>query len=152
MARPKDFILRFWEKSVIRDGCWGWKGTINCGRPKLMVNGVSKLASRVSWEIHYGKIPTGICVCHSCDNPLCVNPRHLFLGTIKDNTQDMYRKGRNKNVKGEEHGRSILTEKQVRWILKQKSISKIEIAKKFGVARTTISRIVRRKNWRWVSV
>lgn len=88
---------RFWRFVNKTDGCWLWTGAlrttgygvINLGRPA----GIES-AHRVSWVIHYGKIPTGYFVCHTCDVRPCVRPDHLFLGTSRDNIYDMIRKGR----------------------------------------------------------
>ncbi|MGJ0510229.1 MAG: HNH endonuclease signature motif containing protein [Methylocystis sp.] len=88
--------VRFWEKVIRGDGCWEWTaaksvrgyGTFGLRKGKMVP------AHRMSWELTYGKIPDGLIVCHHCDNPECVRPDHLFLGTYSDNTQDMIRKGR----------------------------------------------------------
>lgn len=78
------------------DGCWEWKGA----KTKAGYGWFSaKIASRISWEIYRGKIPKDMLVCHKCDNPPCVNPDHLFLGTHKDNTLDMIKKGRGRMQK-----------------------------------------------------
>lgn len=95
-------LERFESKFDKGDGCWVWKAHKNkngYGQFGVMLEGrngymVNRYAHRVSWMLYRGEIPEGLCVCHSCDNPSCVNPDHLFLGTRKDNTQDMINKGR----------------------------------------------------------
>lgn len=89
---------RFWAGVEKTDGCWNWVlSTRNkdveygCIRDR---EGKSQRTNRVSWELHFGPIPEGMIVCHKCDNPRCVRPDHLFLGTHKDNHDDMVRKGR----------------------------------------------------------
>lgn len=76
-------------------GCWEWFGGASAdGYGRFTHKGRKLLAHRVSWEVHSGSIPRGMLVLHRCDNPPCVNPSHLFLGTHKDNAQDRERKGR----------------------------------------------------------
>lgn len=75
------------------EDCWEWDRP-TFARPKLSVGGREQLASRVVWELEHGPIPAGLLVCHRCDNPSCVRPDHLFLGTVKDNAQDALSKGR----------------------------------------------------------
>jgi hypothetical protein len=89
--------VRFWEKVRIasKDECWLWTASLNNkGYGKIGEGKKILLAHRVSWELHFGPIPDRLCVLHKCDNPKCVNPDHLFLGTQKDNAQDMVRKNR----------------------------------------------------------
>jgi hypothetical protein len=87
---------RFWNKVLKTDTCWLWTGTKDSrgyGRFAEMDRKMV-LPHRFSWEIHFGRIAQGLQVCHKCDNPSCVNPKHLFLGTNSDNIQDSLRKGR----------------------------------------------------------
>jgi len=87
--------VRFWEKvRKIKKGCWEWVAVTAHGYGRISVRGVMVLAHRLSWIWANGEIPKGMFVLHKCDNPTCVNPNHLFLGTKKDNTQDCIRKGR----------------------------------------------------------
>lgn len=89
------WLYRFWEKVNKTGECWIWIGTNhNTGYGKIKIDREDVLAHRLSWEIHNGKIPTNKHVLHTCDVRLCVNPRHLFLGTNEDNRQDMIRKNR----------------------------------------------------------
>lgn len=86
----------FLKKLRIKDsGCWDFKGAINAtGYGVVGFNGKVMQAHRLSWFLHNGEIPDGLLVCHRCDNRRCCNPDHLFIGTHKDNTQDMILKGR----------------------------------------------------------
>lgn len=135
---------RFWSKVRKTKKCWVWIGSIGaCGYGQMFSgqrNRSPLLAHRVSWEIHYGSIPPGLCVLHRCDNPRCVRPNHLFLGTRRDNTQDMLSKGR-MNAK--------LTVKSVARIrsLVSRGSSASEVARIFHVAKRTVLDIIHRKTW-----
>lgn len=89
-------IDRFWKKveKIPPDDCWYWIGCLTRNRGQISINGKVYLAHRVSWMIHYGEIPSGLQINHHCDNPRCSRPSHLFLGTQKENIQDMLRKNR----------------------------------------------------------
>lgn len=86
---------RFWKYVEKQEGCWIWKACKHNGYGTFKVNGTQMFAHRYSYELHKGSIPEGMFVCHTCDNPECTNPNHLFLGTPWDNVQDMLQKGRN---------------------------------------------------------
>ena len=113
---------RFSKKVIKTENCWIWTGGKGKNQYGLIQEAgkASKklLAHRVSYEIHNGKIPDGLVVMHSCDNPSCVNPEHLSLGTHKENTADMIAKGRKVNtpVHGEKNGKSRLNLTQVEYI------------------------------------
>jgi hypothetical protein len=91
----KDVIKRFLSKVSKSDGCWEWTASKQTyGYGKMWFNGRLECAHRISFILFKGEIPKGIFVCHVCDNPPCVNPEHLFLGTVGDNIRDMVKKGR----------------------------------------------------------
>lgn len=165
---------RFW-KHVQKAGpndCWLWTGaTHQYGYGRMGVGSRKNWrvveAHRVSWEIHFGPIPSGLHVCHSCDNPPCVNPAHLFLGNNTDNRQDSVLKNRHafgdragsrthpeKLPRGEKHVNSKLTENIVREIRRSFEAgesNKTSLAKKYHVADSTIGLIIRRKAWKHIA-
>lgn len=107
-------------------------------------------AHRVSWEIYRGPIPDGLCVCHKCDTPACVNPDHLFLGTQKDNLDDMTKKGRDRKAVGSENGRSKLNSERVAEIKARIVNGDMlkDIAFDHGVDKSTVSQIKRGLIWK----
>lgn len=141
---------RFWEK-VDRgspDGCWLWRGSLSNGYGQIHVPGKRAMVRthRVSWELHHGAIPRGLWVLHRCDNPPCVNPGHLFLGTRTDNIVDMAKKSRHRRQKiGPQRAAEILREWQAGWWRTRTQIAEAE-----GVALGTISAILRNKTYRYV--
>lgn len=93
-ASPQDW-LEHYSVPVPEAGCWLFTGGVDKrGYGKVGVRGVTTIASRASYEMFNGSIPSGLCACHRCDVPLCINPKHLFLGTQLDNLVDMDRKNR----------------------------------------------------------
>lgn len=151
---PKQ-IQRFWSKIDISGGmfaCWIWVGACSQnGYGQLRITRTLKLAHRVSWEIHFGEIPTGLEVCHNCpdgDNPSCVNPAHLWLGTQKENMNDCSRKGR--IAKSEKSGQAKLTQEIVNNIRSDAVAGYPQrwIARFYGIARSRVSDIVNYKTWR----
>lgn len=151
-------LKKSFEKHVIRqDGCWGWKGPIDHGGYPVMscrrAIG-SDRGHKASWIIHHGLIPKRMHVCHSCDNPICTNPDHLWIGTFKENNDDKIAKGRGRYApppikKGSENASSRLNEDQVAEIKKllNEGHSSYGIGKEFGVSKTTILRIKTGVNW-----
>lgn len=116
----------------------------------------SAKAHRVSWEIHNGAVPTNLYVCHKCDNPLCVNPEHLFLGTPKDNMADMITKGRKNEAgkaRGSAQGNACLTDDDVRAIRRRRAAGELlrTIAADFGIGTTQVSDLARRRSWAWLT-
>lgn len=147
-------VRRFWERTnVARDECWPWMGCIgSCGYGQLDINFRRYLTHRFSYMLHNGneEIPDGMCVCHTCDNPPCVNPDHLFLGTKKDNIHDMIVKGRD-TARHRGSGRALLTSSDVKSIkedLSQGGRGTITtLARRYEVSRGAISGIKFGKTW-----
>lgn len=156
MASRQTITERFWAKVDKRgpDECWPW--VASCDQEGYgRFNGPIKLSHRASWSFYHGAIPSGICVLHSCDNPPCCNPLHLFLGTNDDNVADRVRKGRGRHgegPRGEAHPRSKLTDGKVLEIrLLSGNLSPEKIARRFSVSRALIWQVIRRKKWKHVA-
>lgn len=136
----------FWSKVTKTHTCWLWTGANNGkGYGRLYVGGKFVYPHRYSFKLHIGDIPTGMLVCHSCDVRNCVNPDHLFLGTSKDNTQDMISKGRLRSAtKLSEH--DVM---RIRDLYASGTYSQAKLAQEYRCNQSQISRIVtskRRKN------
>ena len=159
MPPYRSLAERFWEKVDVRgpDDCWEWKaaqtkdgyGSIGVGNQK------TDKAHRVSWQLHNGPIPEGLHVLHNCDNPSCVNPKHLHLGTNADNVREKVERGRHPclSFPGERNGNAKLTVDQVIEIRRQYAdcgTSQVDLAEIFGVTYQLIWRIVHRKCWKHV--
>ena len=130
-------------------GCWNWTGTIaGRGYGQLTVNGEQVYAHRFAYQWFTGEDPNDFHVCHRCDNPSCVNPDHLFLGTRKDNMQDASAKGRMRNGgrQGTANAAARITEDDVKAIRSAVGLQK-EIAERFGVSRMIVSKIKTRRTW-----
>ena len=154
----------FWKKINIGnpDECWKWSASkLKAGYGVFKLDGKMQLAHRIMFQIHNSDVdidipdPTRpgflISVMHTCDHPWCVNPKHLKLGTQVDNMQDRDRKGRGIKGhtwnRGEKHGRSKLTWAKVRDI-RQSDKTSAELAKEYGVNKSTIYRIINNEYWK----
>jgi len=136
----------------VRGRCWEWfGGTNNTGYGQIYAEGRFQLVHRISAELVNGPVPNGLCVCHSCDNKLCVRPSHLFIGTRKDNLQDMTNK--NRRARGASMGMAKLDDgKVVRIRLLHKwGMTCADLSRKFGVTNGTMSAVLNRKTWRHVA-
>jgi hypothetical protein len=148
---PKEKFIKSYQLN--ENGCWIWTAIINKnGYGIICIKRKRILAHRFSYEFHVKKIPEGMIICHRCDNPGCVNPNHLFIGTHADNIKDKLQKGRGDCPKGEKCVRAKLTNEkvlQIREMIKD-GIFNILIAEKFGVHPNTILAIKKGKAWRHV--
>lgn len=158
-ANPIPLKDRFWGKVDTSEGteaCWTWLAVKNekgYGRIWSLPHGRQIYAHRAAWELEVGPIGEGLFVCHKCDNPACVNPAHLFLGTARENTRDATRKGRlvNPPVRvGEDNRKAKLTEKQVQEIRCKyaEGCTQNKLACEYGVAQAHISQVVLGKVWK----
>lgn len=154
-------MAKFWARVVKTDDCWRWGAVAGYGYFKA--GKLREYAHRFSWKVHHGSIPAGMCVLHRCDNPPCVNPRHLFIGTKRDNILDRNTKGRGDacyrktalSLRGEKSRFAVLNEEKVREIRSYDGPLGINarirmFAKKFGVAYSTVSFVHYRYTWKHI--
>jgi hypothetical protein len=159
-----DLFYRSFEINLI-SGCWEWKALRNedgYGHfPSGIRNGKNTKSHQASWLIYNGEIPKGMCVCHKCDNPSCVNPDHLFLGTYKDNNDDKMMKGRHRTrvfygaehpQRGENSPHHKLSEDNVKEIrkLRTEGYTLRALAKKFGITHGVVNNILQGRKWSWL--
>ena len=141
---------RFWSKVDKSGDCWEWlAGKNKKGYGQFHISRKQLGAHRVSWELTNSEIPEGLCVLHRCDNPGCVNPDHLFLGTAQDNSDDKISKGRDSRLKGEDLPQSKLTWKDVREIRSiYPLLTQQQLATAYGVGQASIWEIVHNMRWK----
>jgi len=140
---------RFAGKWCLEGECWAWtagKNTKGYGHFKWATGDVRQ-AHRASWEIHNGPVPEGQQVLHKCDNPACVNPDHLFLGTNDDNVADRVAKGRSARLAGEKNPRAKLTADQVT-VIRSSSAPLSALAKEYGVSIAAAGYARRGDHWK----
>lgn len=146
VPRMRSTMNRFWKKVDKTGDCWEWTAyTTDRGYGYFRHDGGTR-AHRYSWVLHNGPIPDGQCVLHRCDNPGCVNPEHLFLGTWADNNADRAAKGRNACRVGEKHHLAKLTDDQAREI-KYSDGSCRELSRQYGVSPGLVSMIKNGRRW-----
>jgi hypothetical protein len=154
LCRP----CRFWARVAMgsADECWAWLGPISGRGYGITGFGTTpdiQLSHRTAWTFTNGDIPPGLCVCHTCDNPICCNPDHLWLGTSAENTADRVAKGRSASnhnpVPGERHGMSKLTNEDIIAIRERATHGerRVDLAREFGISYAHLKRILRRSAW-----
>jgi hypothetical protein len=144
-------LYRFWSYVDKSQDCWEWKEARLNGYGAFYLDEETIMAHRFSWSLANGPIEPGLLVCHKCDNPPCVRPDHLFLGTHKKNMEDMVSKGRRNHVVGEQNPRAKLTKDDVykiRELHKTGKYNYLELGSLFNTDNTNIYCIVNRKTWR----
>lgn len=146
----KKIATLFWSKVEKTRRCWRWRGgQVKDGYGVFRFPGGKKAgAHRVAYELAHGPIPEGMLVLHRCDNPVCVRPDHLVLGTHQDNMRDRARKRR--QARGEQHGRAKLSWRDVATIRRlhaRRHSTVSELARKYGVSKSAIQKVVNRETW-----
>lgn len=148
---------KFWANVQKTSHCWEWTGTKSktgygvLYTPHKTTDSRRRIfAHRFVHELYHGPIPEGMLVCHHCDNPGCVNPDHLWLGSDQENTADRHRKGR--TVTGEKHTQAKVSEADVLLIRAKARTGRsyASLAREFSLSLQQVSRIVRRVNWKYL--
>lgn len=152
-VQDQQSLQRFWSRTTEEpSGCIVWRGASTFSGYGLVSTGTRNsnvYAHRISWWATNGPIPSGMLVCHTCDNPPCVNPEHLWLGTDFDNAMDKVRKGRSNTPVGEQSGKARLTRATVIAVRENiDAMSTAELARAIGVAASTVSMAQRGLSWR----
>jgi hypothetical protein len=147
-------LRRFWKNVSKSDPCWNWTGNkYKDGYGQFSIGYKKYRAHRLSYELHIGDVPEGIYVLHTCDNRVCINPLHLFLGTASDNSRDAFKKGRliPPVSNGQLNGRAKLTRADVdriRALYATGIYTQVGLALTYGVSKSTISHIILRYIWK----
>jgi len=153
-------VERFWSRVVKTETCWHWTGAqLPKGHSQMRAGGRKYYVHCISWCLANGEIPGSLCVCHNCpggDNPSCVNPSHLWLGTVGDNNRDKVAKGRSRNnpARGEASRNAKLSNilvRQLRTAFPQGGhgqwVELVRVASKLGVCRTTVYKAIVGRSW-----
>lgn len=154
-TEKKQRMTEKFEKIVIKtETCWGWKNKVTSSRYTTIGIGKNKWVSghRLSWIINYGDIPKDKYVLHKCDNKVCTNPDHLFLGSAYDNSMDMLKKNRCNPMKGPKHPYAKLSVENIKEIknMKRQGLMQSEIARIFKVSSSTILDILKGRTWKHI--
>lgn len=149
----KSSVSSFWLNVKKTETCWLWQKSLANGYGQFQVNKKPWLTHRLSWVLHFGDIPNGLWVLHRCDVRNCVNPKHLFLGTSRDNVLDAMKKNRHSlppqgfGEKSSHHKLTISMVRQIRHLLAD-GVHQRKIAVRYGVCQGTVAHISTGRNWR----
>lgn len=146
---PEKYVVRFYSKINKTDTCWLWTNHLDKdGYGSMRVYKTRLQAHRLSYIIHKNNKIKNKLICHSCDNPTCVNPQHLFIGTHQDNVDDMFKKGRENKAKGFDLPQAKLSIDQAReirakWVPRKYTMK--QLATEYGVSKGSIQKIIEHK-------
>lgn len=154
ISNPKEYLFKYTTIGY-SNGCMYWIGDkTHFGYGRTTINGVRKVAHKVMYELFYNtKVADNMCVCHRCDNPSCVNPKHMFIGTISDNNKDKTAKGRNVSHFKYDNPTQKLTKDQAIEIIKRSHNGErpTDLAKTYGVTPSNIIMIRKGTNWKCIN-
>lgn len=138
---------RFWDKVERTNTCWNWIGSLtDRGYGEFVVNKKKRKAHILSWMDFHQADTNGLCVCHTCDNPKCVNPEHLYLGTPQDNMNDKVARNRQSKMPGESHPMAKLSREDIINIRNDRRSSR-DIGKEYGISHSHVLRIKKGEKW-----